>query len=130
METKPATRSEILADLIYLQAEMLGRQPAGWPGEERINRAIDFLEALKEPSDYPQEAAGQVLAFVDMARSMSPPRHLSGREALTAFADFLGAAARDIFGAATWDGLCRATAPAAALQGVRRPERPTEGEAS
>jgi len=94
---------------------------------DALDRAIAYLESLKAPEDYFQEAAGQVMAFVDMARTLSPPAGLGGRGALATYADFAEHAARNIFGEGLWRGLRGETASAARQEGVPRPPLPPRG---
>lgn len=113
-------REEVLEGLRALRTRLYERMIAEHELEP-LDCAIAYLEGLKPPEHYREEAAGQVLAFVDMARTLQPPAHLSAVQALRVYADFAEGAGRGFFGTEIWDAIRRETAPAANNQGIERP---------
>lgn len=50
---------------------------------------------------------GVCLSYADMARTMTPPPHLTGRETLLQFAQMMESAMRSEFGEVAWDSFVR-----------------------
>lgn len=65
-----------------------------------MNRETGEPETLEEVR---YEAMGIILGMIDTMRTMAPPPHMSGREALCRFADLAERSVREAYGEEKYD---------------------------